>query len=147
MFGQSYVLGKKQIKISDAGRIIMPHFTYCEPGDEVLFIVAKNMEYFNIFSKNDIFNRLKGLVSKQKEAKSIEEFDLIQVQIDAIQNRCYGIVSVDEQRRVLIPRELRNKILSKSDIFVTGSIALQLPCLSVCQNEEKMFTMDRRNFI
>ena len=145
MFGQNYIVGRKNIKIDRAGRIILPHFTYVEPDDEIIFILSKNMDCINIFSKNDIFNKLKFLVVKQVDAKSIEEINLIQTQIDAIQNNCYGIVTVDEQRRVLIPRELRKKILSKNDIFVTGSIALQLPCLEIYQSEEQM--IKRKNFI
>lgn len=149
MFGESYICGKKDIKIDDRGRFILPQFTYVEPKEEVMFMISESMEYFNIFSKNDIFNKLNALTTKQNKASSCEEFNTLQTQINVIQSYCYGFSEVDEQRRVLIPKPLREKIISGNDIFVSGNIALQIPCLEVYQSEKQMLAMDirRKNFI
>lgn len=149
MFGENYILGKKSIKMDDKGRIILPSFTYAEPKEDIVFMISDNMEYINLFSKNDIVNKLDILVSKQAKVQSSNEFNLIQAQINMFQNYCFGYSSVDGQRRVLIPNSLREKILSSNEIFVNGSVALQLPCLEVYQSEEHMLKLNIRgkNFI
>jgi len=149
MFGEKYILGRKQIKLDKAGRIILPTFTYAEPGEDVVFMISNNMEYINLFSRNDISKKLNTLIEKQTEASSFNEYNTLQAQINMIQNYCFGHSEVDGQRRVLIPKSLREKILSGTDVFVNGAVALQLPCLEIYQSEEQMLKLNLRgkNFI
>lgn len=147
MFGEQYICGKKLLSV-DKGRIILPAFTNAETKEELVF-VSDDLNYFTILSKRDIFHKLNQLLLKQSTAKTIEEYNFIQGQINMIQNYCFGIEEVDYQRRILLPKELRERLSIENSVYVSGGITLQTPCLEVYKDEKEMNAIGakRKSFI
>jgi len=129
MFGEDYILGEAPITIDGKGRIILPKFTYIEVDDELVFSKIEVDSCFTIFSKSQIFKKLSTLKSKQENAKTHEEYDLLQRQIDKIQNCCFGISKADKQHRILLPNSLRESLVSENKLYINGGLALQIPCV------------------
>ncbi len=71
MFGEKSIYGQSIVHIDDKNRIILPKYTYAEPGDKLL--VINEGEYLAIHSEQEIEEKLK---QKEKELDKKELFML-----------------------------------------------------------------------
>ena len=138
MFGESYILGQKNIGIDTKGRIILPGFTHAEENDKVLICLSEDRKYFRIFSKNNITRILDEMIEKQKTIYDLEILKSITYQMQQFQSLFVCECDIDKQRRILLPQQLRDDLKLKDELYICGSTEFYQPCLDVYSKKEDM---------
>ena len=68
MFGEKGIYGQSIIRVDDANRMILPKYTFAEPGDNLL--ILNEEEFLSIHSENEIEEKIKRLELELEEASS-----------------------------------------------------------------------------
>lgn len=125
MFGDKLMVGTKTFKIDAKNRLAMPAFTCACPNDLLVLDLQRNdQEIFLRFSLyEDYMNLAHVLSEKRKEASSIEEFEKLSQEIEAICQKlaCFG--NLDSQRRFTIPGNILNEaeLTSGDEVLIKGA--------------------------
>lgn len=144
MFGEKLIFGEKEMSMDEKGRIILPKFTYAEEKDEVAFIYPEAGDYIRIFLYQKVEALFNRMVDKQINTKDLKLMKDIQNTINNLNKLCAGTATLDKQRRVLIPEDVRNKLELNTNVQVVGATDiiymtdtmlgdknLSLPCVKI----------------
>lgn len=113
MFGEEIMMFERNCNIGEKNRLILPSATYAEKNDQLYFERDSNL---SIALRN--YNFLKELVGKI-ERKSISIYEQRRI-IDELFNNSYSLVTVDSQKRIVIPKKLMDEYDLGTSIFVKG---------------------------
>ncbi len=142
MFGENTILGQEQHAIDKKGHIIIPKFTYVEENDILSVIYSENREYLKIFLKDKVTEMLNKMEEIQK--KSIDNIELlreIQHHIELIHTSYCATLEVDKDRRIILPKQVRDEVNFDNVAFIRGSYEYGTPCVKVYKSKEDMLKM------
>ena len=105
MFGEKFIIGKSDGKIDNKNRISIPSFTYVEVNDGLIIQIIDDNDELSL--KIEIFNKYASILEKLKKlrdnASSLAEFQRYDKEIEVICQKLDYLVTVDKQKRILIP--------------------------------------------
>lgn len=135
MFGEKNIIGESTIKVNK-GRIIVPKFTYGEVDDNVLLMFSL-MKNRLIIGQTDSMIKLLEKVEKEMIELGVNqgqpEFTYARkVRRFLYATRCITEEKIDQQRRILIPKNVMEELNFGSQVFVVGNQNR----LDIYQNEE-----------
>lgn len=144
MFGEQIILGQKECTLDSKGRIILPKFTHVEPYDKLAILFSENRDYCKIFLNNRLLELMDVMQQKQQRAMNIIYLKEMQRQINEIYSLCSDVNTVDKQRRILLPEQLREELELSNHVYICGGFELSTPCVKVYKNKEDMFRILNR---
>ncbi len=117
MFGDETMLSSDIKKIDNKRRTFLPIFSNAESGDRLILFQEKN--YFSLYLKKVFFEKYQIL--HEKEFDTLDEWMFQKHKIDEL---CLKIseILVDNQRRILLPKEIVELYQLKDYIYFSGAI-------------------------
>lgn len=112
MFGDELILEGGTLNIDNKGRIFVPAFTKVEKNDKIILEISRHNDethlILHVYQK--YFNILKRFMDLRDSATSIEEFSKYEKSIEEICSKLQGIVIVDQNKRILIPKTIMENL-------------------------------------
>lgn len=150
MFGEKLIFGQKEVSIDDKGRITLPAFTHAEPKDEVSFVYPETGDYVRIFLYHKIETLMNIMIDKQINTSDLKLMEDIQNAINNLQSLCIGTATLDKQKRVIVPKHVRERLKLESSVeiigatdtvyttnIISGATNLILPCVKIYKYKNK----------
>lgn len=95
MFGEEFIIGRTYVKVENKGRITIPKFTKVEVGEELALLSNINENYLELCKYDSFINNL-------------NKFDRGSNEYNVYLSTFISKVTVDKDKRVLIPQSIRN---------------------------------------
>lgn len=121
MFGEKLIFGQKEVTMDVKGRIVLPAFTYAEAKDEVSFVYPENGDYVRIFLYNKIEALINMMIDKQLNTSDLKLMKELQNVINNLHDLCIGNAILDKQKRVIVPKHVRDRLQLESNVKIIGT--------------------------
>ena len=114
----NYLLGTANIKMDAKNRIILPVFSGINAQEKVILFQEK--DYFSIY-KEDYFNKQIEKLEKE-ELIDLKHFLILKKRYDELTSNIFSKVEVDNQRRIVIPKIIKECYDLKNQVCIRGAI-------------------------
>lgn len=117
MFGEKMIIGQKLISLDNKKRIILPKFSYAEYKDEIVFLLDKN-NVVMLYNMNMLLEKINQLEVNSENSKLL---NLYNTELERIYDSCISTGFVDKQKRIIIPKEIIDKVSFDGHVYALGN--------------------------
>lgn len=114
MFGDKAILGNRETKLDERGRMIIPKFTGVEENDQLVIQKSYIGNFYMIVNLTDIKNKVKRFEDLNKEFLK-----------ERLLSSVVGVVKVDKQNRIFF-KDFKNFAIDRKRFFHGSLDSLQV---------------------
>ena len=118
MFSQEKMIGLSLQRLDEKNRFIMPGFTFASKGDQLILFQEDN--YFSIYHETYFDNVISQF--DQNSLSHLKDFLILKKQYDSFMSNVFAKVTVDGQKRILIPKLVKSIYQLDGNVVVNGAL-------------------------